>query len=605
MDRKGIIAVVLSIIILVGWQFKTQKEIKEWREAHPQAKQTAQTTQTSPSLSASAAAVPSPSATPTAPALASTPEPTEPAVPEQKQTVATASAQYTFTNLGGGIESIRLLHHEGASGARPARSASDQEKGQSTDESRQGDKDAKVILNEHASYPIGALLSEPGDADRKPYTVTVKGNQVICERTDANGLTITKTFTLPTEMKGAAEYSVHLDIAFSNRGSAPVEHSGYYLFAGAIEPIHSSEYPNSTGVDWFHGDKATFIDVLWFNAKSVPLTGIQRAPAKTQYLETPGSGVAWAGVRNQYFTSLLSAPKTPGTGVWATRFPIQIETKEMHGIQAALGMPGFKLGPQETASQQVVVYAGPREYSRLAELGHGEQEMMNFGFFKIISIFLLRSMNWLQGWIGSYALAIILLTFVVRGILWPIQGRATKSMKRMQLLQPKMAELKEKYKDDPAKMNQELMKLYKVYGINPITGCLPMFIQIPIFFGFYSMLGAAVELRNSHFLWVHDLSQPDTVFHLWGIPVNILPLLMAATMIAQMRLTPRSGDPTQQRLLLFMPLIFVVFTYNYASALALYYTVQNLLSIVQLYVMRNEGAPALAKEGTPRRAKRR
>ena len=178
-------------------------------------------------------------------------------------------------------------------------------------------------------------------------------------------------------------------------------------------------------------------------------------------------------------------------------------------------------------------------------------------------------------------------------------------MKQMQALQPKMQELKEKYKDDPTRMNTELMKLYKDYGVNPFAGCLPMLIQIPIFFGFYTMLGSAVELRNSHFLWVHDLSQPDTVFHIAGVPVNILPLLMAATMIVQMQLTPRSGDPTQQRILLFMPLIFVVFTYNFASALALYYTVQNILSIVQLYVTRNQEAPALTKAIVAKKSKRR
>jgi YidC/Oxa1 family membrane protein insertase len=173
----------------------------------------------------------------------------------------------------------------------------------------------------------------------------------------------------------------------------------------------------------------------------------------------------------------------------------------------------------------------------------------------------------------------------------------------MQLLQPKMTELKEKYKDDPAKMNQEVMKLYKDYGANPLSGCLPMLIQIPIFFGFYSMLGTAVELRNSSFLWVADLSRPDTIFHLAGIPVNILPLAMAATMIWQMQLTPKAGDPAQQKMMMFMPLVFIFITYNFASALALYYTVQNLLSILQLYATRNQPMPTLAKVGAGRKAR--
>jgi YidC/Oxa1 family membrane protein insertase len=150
------------------------------------------------------------------------------------------------------------------------------------------------------------------------------------------------------------------------------------------------------------------------------------------------------------------------------------------------------------------------------------------------------------------------------------------------------------------------MKLYKDYGVNPFGGCLPMLVQIPIFFGFYNMLGKAVELRNSEFLWVKDLSLPDTVAYLpyIGIPVNILPLLMAVTMFWQMAISPKSGDPMQQRVFMFMPLIFVFFCYNYASALALYWAAQNLFSIVQLYITRNKATPSLQKVAVPVKKKR-
>jgi len=589
MDRKGIIAVTLSIIILVWWQHKTQKEVSEWQKAHPEAaglvtpapKSGDSSDGGAGAAASSATAAASPSGTAASPTPATVEAtPAQPAVPEEKQTVTAASAEYTFTNHGGGIADIRLLEHKGA-----------------TDEER-------IVLNQHAKYPIGAIFSQPGDPDREPYTVTVKGNVVTAERVEPGGLKITKTFTLPSEKKGAAEYTVNLDVVFSNVGAAPVEKIGYFVFAGGIEPIHATEYSYYTGVDWFAKGDTHFADVHWFDAKKVPLVGIERSAAKAEYLESPGN-INWAGVKNQYFTSLLSVQKAQAQGVWATRFPVTIESKELHGIQSALGMPSFKLNPGESKTQSFTLYAGPKEYRRLTQLGQGEQEMMNFGFFKLICIALLRSMNWLEGWIGSYALAIILLTFIVRGALWPVQAKATASMKQMQALQPKMADLKEKYKDDPARMNQELMKLYKDYGVNPFAGCLPMLIQIPIFFGFYSMLGTAVELRSSHFLWVHDLARPDTVFYIGGFPVNILPLLMAGTMILQMQLTPKSGDPMQQKMLMLMPLIFVVFTYNFASALALYYTVQNILSIIQLYVTRNREALAPAKVIPPKKMKRR
>jgi len=144
-------------------------------------------------------------------------------------------------------------------------------------------------------------------------------------------------------------------------------------------------------------------------------------------------------------------------------------------------------------------------------------------------------------------------------------------------------------------MNEELMKLYKQYGVNPFGGCLPMLVQIPIFFGFYSMLGSAIELRNSHFLWIHDLSQPDTLTHIMGFPINLLPIIMAGTMVWQMAISPKSGDATQQRMMYFMPIIFLTFCYNYASGLALYWTTQNIFSIAQLYWTKNQPLPTLEK----------
>jgi YidC/Oxa1 family membrane protein insertase len=253
-------------------------------------------------------------------------------------------------------------------------------------------------------------------------------------------------------------------------------------------------------------------------------------------------------------------------------------------VDGALRFPASVLEPGKEVVRKFSVYAGPREFDLLKELGAGQEQMLDFGMFGFVSKILLASMLWLHGILGSYAGAIIVLTIVIKSLLWPLQNKSTESMKKMQELQPKMNVLKEKYSDDPQRMNQELMGLYKKHGVNPMAGCLPMFIQIPIFFGFYNMLGKAVELRNSPFLWVHDLSQPDTVAILGGYPVNVLPLIMAATMFLQMQLSPKTGDPMQQRLFMFMPLIFVMFCYNQASGLALYWTVQNIFTIAQLLI---------------------
>jgi YidC/Oxa1 family membrane protein insertase len=257
------------------------------------------------------------------------------------------------------------------------------------------------------------------------------------------------------------------------------------------------------------------------------------------------------------------------------------------------------LPPGQTYSAKFEIWAGPKIYHRLARLDHNEAEIMDFGIFKIVSQFLLNFLNWLHGFIGSYGWSILALTAIIKIVLWPLQNKANLSMRRMSLLNPKIQELREKYKDDPTRMNQEVMRLYKDYGINPVGGCLPMMIQIPIFFGLFKMLGQAVELRNAQFLWVHDLSQPDTVASLplfgYSIPINIIPLCMAASQIWLMAMTPKTGDATQRRVMMFTPLIFLFICYNFAAALALYYTTQNLFSIVQFYYNKRQPLPTLEK----------
>jgi YidC/Oxa1 family membrane protein insertase len=351
-----------------------------------------------------------------------------------------------------------------------------------------------------------------------------------------------------------------------------------------------------TKFDWMHEGKFQTIDVNWFNASSVPLLGIPIRDARNLYLESK-KDVTWAGVASQYFCTIVTAEKTKGNSAWATRFDTSDpKDARVYGIQGGIGMPAFTLAPGQSLSESFQIYAGPKDLAQLRMLGGGQDAVMNFGMFGFVSEFLLWAMNSLNAVFHSYAAAIIVLTLIIKSLLWPIQNKATNQLRKMSLLSPKMTELREKYKDDPQKMNEEVMKLYKEYGVNPFSGCVPLLIQIPIFFGFYAMLGSAIELRNSSFLWVHDLSQPDTLFKIWGFPVNILPIVMTGTMIWQLIITPKSGDAMQQRIFYFMPVIFLVFCYNYASGLALYWTTQNLFSIVQLYLTRNKPLPTLEKK---------
>jgi len=558
MDRKTWIAITFSVIGLIAWQWY-------FSHAYP-----------TPPPQAAAVSVASPTPIPLATATPA-PKPADaaawaPSLTPRSESLFTRSAEYLFNNDAGGIEKVLLYMHL-------------------------GENHSSVFLNADPRMPIGAIGFEPGEVVGGFEMEADKSNgQVLFHRVDSDGLRIEKRFSLSdTGSAKERQYVVNLDVTFTNSGATPIKRAGYFVNAGAAAPIHSTDLPTYTRFDWLREGKMTMIDVNWFAAGSIPFVGIQTHPERTLYLE-PRDKIRWVSVTSQYFCTILTAESADGVSTWARRFDThKADGRPIFGMQGGMGLPGFTVEPGQSITQKFQIFAGPKDLNVLDKLGADQQQVMAFGMFKYVSVTLLWAMNSLHRYLGSYAAAIIVLTLIIKSLLWPLQNKATDSMRRMSALSPKMTELREKYKDDPQKMNEELMKLYREYGINPFGGCLPMFVQIPIFFGFYSMLGTAIELRNSSFLWVSDLSQPDTVGHLLGFPINVLPLVMAGTMLWQMAISPKSGDAVQQRVFYFMPVIFLTFAYNYASALALYWTTQNIFSIVQLYLTRNKPLPTLEK----------
>jgi YidC/Oxa1 family membrane protein insertase len=241
------------------------------------------------------------------------------------------------------------------------------------------------------------------------------------------------------------------------------------------------------------------------------------------------------------------------------------------------------------------VYFGPKRISTLRAVGHDLERIVNFGWFDKIARPALYLLNFFYGYVGNYGIAIILVTMLIKILFWPIAQKGLKSMKNMQKIQPKMAKLKEKYKNDSARLNQEMMGLYKTYKVNPLGGCLPMILQIPVFFALYKVLLQAIELRHAPFmLWITDLSAPDRLMvgvdipYLGGIPV--LTLLMGGSMFLQQRMTPSPADATQAKIMMFLPVIFTFMFLNFASGLVLYWLVNNLLSIAQQYVINKQAA---------------
>lgn len=557
MDRTGWIAVLLCIAGLFAWQWYVTTHYPP-QPVPPRAS----TASPSPPPSAPQASEP-PTANPQ-------PEDKTPALAARQESILTRSAEWVFSNDAGGLERVVLLLHL-------------------------GEQQQAVALNGSRALPIGGLGFEPGKvAGGFEMRVDQERRTAVFEKREADGLVIRKTFTAPSD-DAKNPYLAAMRVEFENTGEGPSSRPAWFLSTGGAAPIHVTDMPFYTKFKWMHGGKLSAIDVHWFDPGGISWLGIQWRGPRALFYERK-EAAAWAAVTSQYFCTIVSSSRPVAESAWATRFDTRrLNDAPVYGIQGALGFPGFTLAPGEKLVRELSIYAGPKDLALLRSLAGGQDAVLDFGMFGIVSEVLLWAMNSLHGLTGNYAMAIILLTLIIKGLLWPIQNKATDEMRKMAALSPKMTELREKYKDNPQKLNEEMMKMYREYGVNPFSGCLPMLIQIPIFFGFYAMLGSAIELRNSSFLWVRDLSQPDTVARFLGFPVNLLPIVMAGTMIWQMAITPKSGDKVQQRILYFMPVIFLVFCYNYASALSLYWTTQNLFSIVQLYLTRNKPLPALEK----------
>jgi YidC/Oxa1 family membrane protein insertase len=569
MDRTAWIAVTLCVIGLASWTWYTSKQLP------PRAAPATLSASATPIVAPSASTIPSPASSPIPAASAAPSASPTPSFERQTQVLRNDDVELTITNRGGGIEQAKLLNHIA-----------------------QGDQ--RVVLNSTEQTPIGAIIEKPDAPTLDQFTVSKDSDgSVKCEGKTAD-VTVRKKFFFPPSKEKKDNFLTEMDVDLVNGGAQPYTNAGYFVALGAAMPIHPKDYSYYTRLVWCVDGKAKGVDVNWFGGGGGFLGIGSRAPQP--FYQQDLASADWAAVSDQFFTTLISPLTSKANGVWGRRVDISPEQK-MFGIAGALRMPGFQLPPGQTYSAKFEIWAGPKIYHRLARLDHNEGEIMDFGIFKIVSQFLLNFLNWLHGFIGSYGWAILALTAIIKIVLWPLQNKANYSMRRMALLNPKMQELREKYKDDPTRMNQEVMKLYKDYGINPVGGCLPMMIQIPIFFGLFKMLGQAVELRNAPFLWVKDLSQPDTVAHIAGLPINVIPLCMAATQIWLMAMTPKTGDPTQRRVMMFTPLIFLFICYNFAAALALYYTAQNLFSIVQFYYNKRQPMPTLEKRVPPGKRK--
>ena len=286
--------------------------------------------------------------------------------------------------------------------------------------------------------------------------------------------------------------------------------------------------------------------------------------------------VDWAGLDEGYFLAAMVPQAAP-------KAVLTVKEGQTGPMDVVLRTPAT-LAPGQDASLAYTFYFGPKELSELKSLNLGLDKAVDFGWFQILAVPLLYILEFFNRYVHNYGWAIIILTIIIRVLFFYPNHKSYKSMKEMQKLQPKVTKLREKYKDDKETMNKELMALYRTFKVNPLAGCLPMAMQLPFFIALYNVLGYSIELRHAPFIstlpftdivWLADLSTRD--------PLLITPLVMGATMFIQQKMTPSPWDPTQAKMMMFLPLIFTFMFLNFASGLVLYWLVNNVLSIIQQY----------------------
>ena len=392
------------------------------------------------------------------------------------------------------------------------------------------------------------------------------GKLVVFSRQLTTRLRLIKAFAFPAD-----GYSFDMHVVIRNTGDETLD-------LGHGRPSYS--------VSWAPGMETSERVVKYDQIQAVSLVernfeqkALKKFKEAKEYPET----LEWVGLKRKYFFLLL---EPMGELVSA-----RIETKDVdnENIQIVLNMAPLKLEPGASAAHTIRIHSGPMLGEVLESLGPGFGQLVNFGFFDFFGKILLAGLLWFNKYVQNYGLAIILLTVVVRVGLFPLNQKSYKSMKEMQALQPKMTELREKYKKNPQEMNKKTMELYRTHKVNPLGGCLPMLAQMPIFIALFQALRNAVELRGAHFLWMTDLSEPDRFFMITSpveFPVNLLPLFVIVAMLVQQKMTPMAAggqNEAQQKMMQYMPIIFGFIFYNMPSGLNVYFLVTTVLGLVQQY----------------------
>lgn len=552
MEKRALLALALSFAIFMVFMYlgeKMKKPLPPGPVPAPEARPVA------------------PSAPPTALAPAPAPGPgaAKPTRPARDIVVETPLYRAVFTERGAALKSFRLKKYRDRLPFERVYSLSlgffslELERWRDPETSQAPPKEL-VRLAKGQDLPLSLTLTGPDlaaapdllfEADRGQ--VELRGQDTASVRFTAvtpEGLTLTKTYRFQ-----AHSYVMDLEVSAAGGGPQPRE-------AQLELALTATEAQDRKGYLMAH----TLIN-----------RRLEETHAGLKEPLTLTGKVDWTVVDEGYFLLALAPARQP-------QATVTLSQPTPTSLAASLALP-VTLNPSQATQAAFTLYAGPKEMEALGAAGLGLERLVHFGWFDILAKPLLYLLKFIDRFCHNYGWSLVILTLLTRLVfLWP-NHKSFKSMKEMQRLHPRVAQIREKYKDDREAMNRELMNLYRTFKVNPLGGCLPMLLQLPVFIALYNILSYAIELRHAAFIptlpftqivWLADLSAKD--------PLLITPIVMGASMVIQQKMTPSTGDPTQAKMMMFLPILFTFLFLNFAAGLVIYWLVNNILAIIQQYV---------------------
>lgn len=478
-------------------------------------------------------------------------------------------AVVTLTTRGGAVKAAKLLKYN-----------------------RTRNPDDGVVELDFAASPTLSLENLPGFGSASHFDVVVAedGRSAVLTAESPAGLVLRR------ELAFENGYRLAVSDTFTNRGEVAIALPDYAIRLGPVRRLGVGGSDADLAIDAKIVERGK-ADIAEINkaTKGRGFAALFGAPgggcrATTVSPLAPASASAglsgevhWAAVRERFFLQILT-PTAPATGVSveaARKVDAPGGRLDIETVSTALVQPGASLEPGASLHRGYSLFVGPRKLSELRKIGPDYVQIMRFGTWGFFCRHLLDLLNFLYSLVPNYGVAIILLTALVRLVLYPVNKKNAESMRKMQEIQPLIKEVQAKFKDDPKKLQAETMRIYSENKVNPLSSCLPMLIQLPVFLALFTVLRSSVELRYAPFLWVADLSEPENLFKdVFGFGINILPIAMASTMALQSYVTPTAGDPAQQRMMMvMMPVMMLVMFYQFPAALGLYWTVSQLFAI--------------------------